>query len=72
MRKFPRIPADCACAIDALFGTGLTRALSGAALELVRNLERSELPVIAVDIPSGLDGNTGYAPEGGARGACRP
>lgn len=63
--EVPSIPADCACAIDALFGTGLTRALSGAARDIVENLNQSGLPVIAVDIPSGLDGNTGYPPEGG-------
>jgi ADP-dependent NAD(P)H-hydrate dehydratase / NAD(P)H-hydrate epimerase len=63
--EIPPIPTDCACAIDALFGTGLTRALSGAARDIVENLNRSGLPVIAVDIPSGLDGNSGYPPEGG-------
>ena len=62
----PPIPGDCACVIDALFGTGLSRALSGVALEIVQNLNDTGLPVIAVDIPSGLDGSTGYAPEGGA------
>ncbi len=64
--EVPCIPADCACAIDALYGTGLTRALSGAALALVLQLNEAKLPVIAVDIPSGLDGETGYAPNGGA------
>ena len=61
----PPMPQDCACAIDALFGTGLSRPLSGAALTLVQNLNQSDIPVIAVDIPSGLDGASGYAPEGG-------
>ena len=60
------IPSDCACAIDALFGTGLSRPLGGTALTLVQELNASELPVVAVDIPSGLDGASGYAPEGGA------
>ncbi len=62
----PRIPRDCACAIDALFGTGLSRPLSGAALDMTQDLNRTKLPVIAVDIPSGLDGSSGYPPEGGA------
>ena len=61
----PVIPEDCACAIDSLFGTGLSRPLSGAALALVQELNASELPVVAVDIPSGLDGANGYAPESG-------
>jgi ADP-dependent NAD(P)H-hydrate dehydratase / NAD(P)H-hydrate epimerase len=60
----PPIPSDCACAIDALFGTGLTRPLSGAALALAEDLNRKPIPVVAVDIPSGLDGASGYAPGG--------
>ncbi len=64
--EIPPVPADCACAVDALFGTGLSRALSGAARDLVQDLNASGLPVVAVDIPSGLDGSTGYPPEGGA------
>ena len=47
-----------------LFGTGLSRPLAGAALDMVRDLNRTKLPVIAVDIPSGLDGSNGYPPEG--------
>ena len=61
----PPVPADCACVIDALFGTGLSRALAGAAREIVQDLNQSKLPIIAVDIPSGLDGSAGYPPEGG-------
>ncbi|HPJ02562.1 MAG TPA: NAD(P)H-hydrate dehydratase [Candidatus Limiplasma sp.] len=61
----PTIPADCVCAIDALLGTGLSRPLSGAALALAEELNAGDLPVVAVDIPSGLDGETGYAPQGG-------
>ncbi len=65
-QQVPLIPSDCACIIDALFGTGLSRPLSGAALALVEEVNQQTIPVIAVDIPSGLDGATGYAPEGGA------
>ena len=55
----PEIPDGCAAAVDALFGTGLSRALEGAALEAVRRVRASGLPVVAVDIPSGVDGATG-------------
>ncbi|HPF88959.1 MAG TPA: NAD(P)H-hydrate dehydratase [Candidatus Limiplasma sp.] len=61
---FP-IPQDSSCAIDALFGTGLSRPLEGAARYMVENLNRLHIPVIAVDIPSGLDGSNGYPPEDG-------
>lgn len=47
--------------IDALFGAGLSRPLDGAAAELVNAINESGLPVLAVDVPSGLDGTTGRA-----------
>ena len=55
----PEIPAGCAAIVDALYGTGLSREIGGAALSAVRRMNESGLPVIAVDIPSGVDGATG-------------
>lgn len=46
-------------AIDALFGTGLDRALSGIAAEVADALTNAAGQRIALDIPSGLDANTG-------------
>lgn len=51
--------------VDALFGAGLTRPLSGAFAEAVAFLNDTGCPVIAVDMPSGVSGDTGKA-EGGA------
>ena len=45
--------------VDALFGAGLARPLEGTALAVVRALADHRAPVIAVDVPSGLDGTTG-------------
>ncbi len=45
--------------IDALFGTGLTRALDGAMLDIVKRINASGAKVIAVDIPSGVDATSG-------------
>ncbi len=45
--------------VDALFGAGLTRPLSGLVLETVRRVSDLGLDVVAVDVPSGVDGNTG-------------
>jgi ADP-dependent NAD(P)H-hydrate dehydratase / NAD(P)H-hydrate epimerase len=45
--------------IDALFGAGLSRPLEGDAADLVAAVNASRLPVLAVDVPSGLDGTTG-------------
>ncbi|MGR3806466.1 NAD(P)H-hydrate dehydratase [Pasteurella testudinis] len=40
--------------IDALFGSGLNRTLQGFAAELVNCLNRLHLPMISIDLPSGL------------------
>ena len=50
--------------VDALFGTGLSRAPEGKFAAWVEAVNDSRLPVIAVDVPSGLDADTGvaYAP----------
>ena len=45
--------------VDALFGTGLTRPLGEPWLGLVRRLRSAGAPVLAVDVPSGLDADTG-------------
>ncbi len=46
-----------AVVVDALFGTGLDRPLEGPLLEVVRLLNASGRPVVAVDVPSGLSGS---------------
>ncbi|MCC7080044.1 MAG: NAD(P)H-hydrate dehydratase [Burkholderiales bacterium] len=45
--------------IDGLFGTGLTRELSEKPAELVTFINDLSLPVLSIDIPSGLDADTG-------------
>jgi len=45
--------------IDALFGTGLSRDLDGAARHAVDRMNGSGRPILAVDLPSGIDGETG-------------
>jgi hydroxyethylthiazole kinase-like uncharacterized protein yjeF len=45
--------------IDALLGIGVTRPLSGAIAETVRRIHSAAGPVLSVDIPSGLDADTG-------------
>lgn len=65
-------PSDEQIVIDALFGAGLSRPLSGEALEAVRRLAAwrgAGRIVVAADIPSGIDGDTGAAP-GGEAAAC--
>jgi len=45
--------------VDALFGTGLTRPLGSPWKEAVEALNERRRPVLAVDLPSGLDADTG-------------
>lgn len=40
--------------VDALFGSGLNRALEGITADLVQRINRSGAPVVSVDIPSGM------------------
>ncbi|WP_395374650.1 NAD(P)H-hydrate dehydratase [Marinicella sp. W31] len=45
--------------IDALFGTGLNRPITGVFSEAVDWINQQSAPVLAVDIPSGLNADTG-------------
>jgi len=47
--------------VDALFGIGLDRPLDGLARELVEAANASGAPILAVDVPSGLDSDRGVA-----------
>lgn len=51
--------AGAALVIDALFGAGLSRDLDGAARSLIERVAAAGIPVLAVDVPSGIDGDTG-------------
>jgi hydroxyethylthiazole kinase-like uncharacterized protein yjeF len=45
--------------VDALFGAGLSRPLEKSYRALAEAVNRTHVPVIAVDVPSGLDGDSG-------------
>jgi hydroxyethylthiazole kinase-like uncharacterized protein yjeF len=56
------VPAnlDCDYIIDAIFGTGFTGAPRGLAAELIEYINhQSDKTIIAVDLPSGLNADTG-------------
>jgi NAD(P)H-hydrate epimerase len=45
--------------VDAIFGTGLARTVKGRAADVIEWINTQEKPVLAVDVPSGLDCDTG-------------
>lgn len=50
---------SAALIVDALFGTGLDKVLSGVHATAVALINNSDCPVLAVDTPSGIDATTG-------------
>jgi ADP-dependent NAD(P)H-hydrate dehydratase / NAD(P)H-hydrate epimerase len=53
------ITRDFDLVVDGLFGIGLARSLSGAYGEAVDAINQSGVPVLALDVPSGLNADTG-------------
>ncbi|MBR1660401.1 MAG: NAD(P)H-hydrate dehydratase, partial [Oscillospiraceae bacterium] len=45
--------------IDAIFGVGLNKPAGGRALAAIEAMNRSALPIIAADVPSGVEADTG-------------
>ena len=45
--------------VDGLFGIGLDRALSSSWIDLIERVNQSGCRILAVDVPSGLDADTG-------------
>ncbi|MBW2261073.1 MAG: NAD(P)H-hydrate dehydratase [Deltaproteobacteria bacterium] len=61
MKSLPGLLAGSAVVVDAIFGTGLEREVTGGHAEAIRAINDADAPVVAVDLPSGLDANTGRA-----------
>lgn len=45
--------------VDALFGTGLDRPIEGSLVQWIERINRAQKPVLAMDIPSGLQADSG-------------
>lgn len=59
--ELPRVLSTSGLIIDALFGTGFRGPAGGPAAALIDAANASKRPVLAVDIPSGLNADTGQA-----------
>ena len=55
----PAALADCDVIIDALFGAGLDRAVEGPPRAMIEAMNAAGVPVVAVDLPSGINGTSG-------------
>jgi NAD(P)H-hydrate epimerase len=51
--------SDATLVVDALFGTGLDRAIEGAHADVIAKLNACPAPKVALDLPSGVDADTG-------------
>jgi hydroxyethylthiazole kinase-like uncharacterized protein yjeF len=51
--------ADATLIVDGLFGTGLDRPVAGGYADAIEAIEVAAAPVVALDLPSGLDADTG-------------
>jgi ADP-dependent NAD(P)H-hydrate dehydratase / NAD(P)H-hydrate epimerase len=56
----PDVIEDADLIVDALFGAGLARAIEGRAATVIAAVNESDIRVVAVDLPSGIDGSNGH------------
>ena len=57
---------DCEWIVDAIFGSGLSKPVSGFAGEVIAFINRQQAKVVAIDIPSGLFADESSIDSGGA------
>ncbi len=56
----PTTLASCELLVDAIFGTGLRDTVRGSIATVIKTLNNLSIPTLSVDLPSGLDANTGH------------
>src|SRR5271169_105845 len=55
----PAVLDGATLAVDGIFGAGLTRPVEGVTRAVIETLGERRLPVVAIDVPSGVDGGSG-------------
>lgn len=60
---------QCGLVVDAVFGTGFSGALEPEIVTLFEKIRGKSIPVVAVDIPSGIDATTGHVADGTLKSA---
>lgn len=66
----PDAIGPCDVVVDALFGAGLDRPPQGLAKDMIDAINRAGVPVVAVDLPSGINGTSGAAPGAAVRASA--
>jgi NAD(P)H-hydrate epimerase len=59
LSRFARTIANYDWLVDGLLGTGLSRPVEGSLRSLIELMNNSSKPILALDLPSGLDADTG-------------
>ena len=61
---------DAGLIVDALYGIGLSREPASAAASLIEAINAVNVPVLALDVPSGVDADSGAVPGVAVRADC--
>ncbi len=60
VKPFEDLPRKTDLIVDAMLGTGLTRDVTGIWANAITAINSQHAPILALDIPSGLNANTGH------------
>ncbi len=56
---FAALELEASLVVEGLFGTGLDRPIEGGYADVVRRLDEVRAPLVSLDLPSGIDADTG-------------